>query len=357
MQKRLIGQMAELLEQGNFTRVDPANVHFILTKDSAYGLDLQVDLDAFEEVLIYYRGATTISERRRDVKRAYMRWKEVRIPVFQRLCLLFKLKPFDVRVREVMQRAKDRAQGSGEDRAPPARPAAGDGEQRLHLYQAVQEHAAQRRGDDLPQHQGRFRLFDKIKFGVTAGSGVGMGVFGTVGKIALPAIPTRWPPPWPGSAAWRCARPPTSSISATATWWCWRKTSISTPWPTTAGVMTLLADRAAEEDIKEEMLLYSVLAKERVNIRDLRQVDAAIEEYLKDDLQHRRGLRCGRCVAAPEGRKASSRSCRTARSKPAAPRGRAAHRQALGCLPRQPARPSSSRRAGRRSDGDRASVR
>ena len=68
MQKRLVGQMAELLEQANFTRVDPSNVHFILTKDSAYGLDLQVDLDAFEEILIYYRGATTITERRRDVK-------------------------------------------------------------------------------------------------------------------------------------------------------------------------------------------------------------------------------------------------------------------------------------------------
>ena len=35
-----------------------------------------------------------------------MRWKEVKIPVFQRLFLLFKLKPFDVRVREVMRSRK-----------------------------------------------------------------------------------------------------------------------------------------------------------------------------------------------------------------------------------------------------------
>ena len=49
------------------------------------------------------------------------------------------------------------------------------------------------------------------------------------------------------------------------------------------GVMTLLADRAAEEDVKEEMLLYSVLAKERVNIaRPEGQVDEAIEQYLKE---------------------------------------------------------------------------
>jgi hypothetical protein len=48
------------------------------------------------------------------------------------------------------------------------------------------------------------------------------------------------------------------------------------------GVMTLLADRAAEEDVKEEMLLYCALAKEVVNIRDLKAVDEAIETYIKD---------------------------------------------------------------------------
>jgi hypothetical protein len=46
------------------------------------------------------------------------------------------------------------------------------------------------------------------------------------------------------------------------------------------GVMIKLADRAAEEDVKEEMLLYSVLAKEKVNRRDLTSVDEAIERYL-----------------------------------------------------------------------------
>ena len=69
LRKRLVGQISEFLEQANFTRVDPSEVHIILTKDSHYGLDLQVDLSAFEEVLIFYRGATTITERRRDPRR------------------------------------------------------------------------------------------------------------------------------------------------------------------------------------------------------------------------------------------------------------------------------------------------
>jgi hypothetical protein len=46
------------------------------------------------------------------------------------------------------------------------------------------------------------------------------------------------------------------------------------------GVMTLLADRAADEDIKEEMLLYTALANERFNARDLETIDRGIEGYL-----------------------------------------------------------------------------
>jgi hypothetical protein len=46
------------------------------------------------------------------------------------------------------------------------------------------------------------------------------------------------------------------------------------------GVMTLLADRAAEEDIKEEMLLYSVLSRRPFNIYDLKAIDKEIEQYL-----------------------------------------------------------------------------
>src|SRR5690606_30952697 len=46
------------------------------------------------------------------------------------------------------------------------------------------------------------------------------------------------------------------------------------------GVMLKLAARAAEEDVKEEMLLYSVLSKERARRQDIPDIDAAIEQYL-----------------------------------------------------------------------------
>ncbi|MCK5713279.1 MAG: hypothetical protein KAI25_11215, partial [Hyphomicrobiaceae bacterium] len=59
MQKRVLDGMVQILEQANYINIDPSDVELILTRDSAYNLDLHVDLDAFEELLLFYRGAST----------------------------------------------------------------------------------------------------------------------------------------------------------------------------------------------------------------------------------------------------------------------------------------------------------
>ena len=280
MQKRLVEQMAELLQQGNFTRVEPSNVHFILTKDSAYGLDLEVDLDAFEEILIYYRGATTITERRRDVKRAYMRWKEVKLPVFQRLCLLFKLKPFDVRVREVMQENKI-DQKEAERIVRHLRGLLPVTVTSDYIYIKLFKNMPRSDVEMIfPNTKVRFRLFDKVKFGVTASSGLGMGVFGAVSKLAMLSNPYTLAGAVAGLGGIALRQATNFLNQRTRYMVVLAQNLYFHAMADNRGVMTLLADRAAEEDIKEEMLLYCVLAKERVNIRDLRQADAAIEQYL-----------------------------------------------------------------------------
>jgi hypothetical protein len=281
MQKRLIEQMADLLQQANFTRVDPANVHFILTKDSAYGLDLEVDLKAFEEILICYRGATTITERRRDVRRAYMRWKEVHLPVFQRMFLLFKLKPFDERVREVMADRKIEKK-EAEKLVRQLRgllPATVTSDcVYIKLFKNMPRSDVEM---IFPNTKVRFRLFDKLKFGVTASSGLGMGVFGTVSKLALLTNPYTLVGAVAGLGGIALRQASNFMNQRTRYMVVLAQNLYFHAMADNRGVMTLLADRAAEEDIKEEMLLYGVLAKERANIADLRQVDEAIEEYLK----------------------------------------------------------------------------
>ena len=282
MQKRLVAQMASLLEQGNFTRVDPSNVHFILTKESAYGLDLEVDLQAFEEVLIYYRGATTISEKRRDVRRAYMRWREVKVPVFQRMFLLFKLKPFAARVEEVMreQNLDKKEAERAVRRLRGLLPATVTSD---YIYIKLFKNMPRSDVEMIfPNTKVRFRLFDKLKFGVTAGSGVGMGVVGTVGKVAMASNPLTLAAAVAGLGGIALRQATNFLNQRTRYMVVLAQNLYFHAMADNRGVMTLLADRAAEEDLKEEILLYSVLAKERVNIRNLRQVDQAIEQYLKD---------------------------------------------------------------------------
>lgn len=280
MQKRLVANMAELLEQGNFTRVDPANFHVILTKDSHYGLDLQVDVAAFEDVLIFYRGATMLTERHRDIRKAYLGWRDKKVPVFQRLFIMFKLKPFDVRVQEVMREKKvDRKEAEGIVKR--LRKLLPDTVSSDYVYIKLFKNMPRSDVEMIfPNTKVRFRLFDKIKFGVTAGSGVGMGVVGTASKIAIASNPYTLVMALAGLGGVAVRQASAFVNQRNRYMVVMARNLYFHSMADNRGVMTLLADRAAEEDIKEEMLLYSRLANRQVNIRDLGAVDAEIEQYL-----------------------------------------------------------------------------
>ena len=280
MQQRLVAHMTELLEQANFTRVAPENFHIILTKDSHYGLDLHVDINAFEEILVFYRGATTITERHRDVRKAYLGWREKKVPVFQRLFIMFKLKPFDVRVREVMTE-NNVSRREAEGHVKRLRRLLPDTVSSDYIYIKLFKNMPRSDVEMIfPNTKVRFRLFDKIKFGVTAGSGLGMGAVGTVSKIAVASNPYTLVMALVGLGG-VAARQASNFINQRNRYMVVMARNLYFhSMADNRGVMTLLADRAAEEDIKEEMLLYAMLARQPVNIRDLKKLDKEIEEYL-----------------------------------------------------------------------------
>lgn len=282
LKKRVVGQMAQLLEQGNFTRVDPKDVHLILTEDSHYGLDLQVDLDAFEEALIYFRGATTITERRRDIKRAYMGWKEVQVPVFQRLFLLFKLKPFDERVKEVALKhgltIRQAEKAVRRARALLPKTVTSD-----HIYMKLFKNIPRSDVEMIfPNTRVRFRRWDKIRFGVSAGGGVGIGIFGTATKIAVMSNPVTLLTAI-GALGGVVLRQVTNFFAQRNRYMVVMAQNLYFhSMADNRGVITLLGSRAAEEDIKEEILLYAALAQGRMRASDIGEIDAKIERWLKE---------------------------------------------------------------------------
>jgi hypothetical protein len=281
LQKRVMVEVESILKQANYVRIDPSEVELILTEDSHYGLDLHVDFTAFEEILIYYRGASNRRDQRRSLRK-FMRHEEFDVPIFQRLFLLFKLKPFETRVLEIMkERRLSRRDAEKVVRNMRAMipPEVADKNIYLKLFKNIPRSDVEM---VFPNTRVKFRLLDKLRLGFTSSAGLGMGAFGAAGKIAV-----IWTNPLVAAGAILglggvVFRQAMSFLNQRQRYMVVMAQNLYFhSMADNRGVMIKLADRAAEEDVKEEMLLYSVLAKERAKHSDLPAIDAAIEQYLK----------------------------------------------------------------------------
>ncbi|MGD9785104.1 MAG: TMEM143 family protein [Hyphomicrobiaceae bacterium] len=282
MLRRVVDSMSRLLVQANYKAISRDDADIIMTADSHYGLDLHVDFDAFEEILIYYRGASVKRSHRRSLRK-FLRKEEFDVPIYQRLFLLFKLKPFEVRVREVM--AKERlpikeARKVVHKLRGMLPPEVREENVYMKLFKNIPR-------TDLemvfPNTTVRFRLRDKLKLGVGGAGGFGMTVAGAIGKIGAMSNPivAAGVLASVGGVAFRQfmgflnQKQKYMVVMAQNLYFHSMADNRS--------VMIKVADRAAEEDVKEEMLLYTVLVKERARRADLPIIDQAIEQYLNSE--------------------------------------------------------------------------
>ncbi len=280
MQRRVVVDMEELLTRANFTRISSSALRDIMNTKSHLGLELDVDLSVFEEILVYYRGSIKRTETRRNKKKLFLTREKYEVSIFQRLFVLFKLKPVETRVREVMaeQRCSRRDAEKIVRKLRRALPAKVETDAiYMKLFKDI-PHA------DLemvfPNTRIKMPMFDKVKFGATAGSGIGAGIFGAASKLAIASNPVAMASAV-GGFGLIAMRQGTNFINQRNRYMLKMAQSLYFhSMADNSGVMTLLANRAADQDVKEEMLLYSVLAKETVNIRDIGEVDLAIEQYL-----------------------------------------------------------------------------
>lgn len=280
MQKRVAARIRGLLQQANYRRLDPDEIELVLTQESHYGLDFHLDLEAFEELEIYFRGASSRKDQRR-VFRKFFRKEEFDVPIFQRLCILFKLKSVEQRVEEVMRAQKiDRAKAT--KIVKKLRRLVPDGVSHQNIYLKLFKNMPRSDVEMIfPNTRIKFRLMDKIKLGAMSSGAVGFGLITSAGKIALLAsnpIGAIGAVAGVGGAAFRQLM---SFFNTRQKYMVVMAQNLYFhALADNRGVIMTLADRAADEDVKEEMLLYSVLAKETVRREDLPAVDRAIEQYL-----------------------------------------------------------------------------
>ena len=280
LKHRVFEGVESLLQRANYERIDPTDVEMILTRDSHYGLDLTVDMKAFEHIVIYYRGASNQKYERRSIRK-YLRKEEFNVPIFQRLFLMFKLKPFEMRVEEAMRENKlsrEAAEKWVTKRCQHLPPSINERNIYLKLFKNIPRSDVEM---VFPNTEVRFRPLDKLRLGVTAGGGLGMGAVGAAGKIALL---TTNPIAAVGALAGLggiLGRQVMGFFNQKQRYMIVMAQNLY--FHTMAdnrGVILKIAARGAEEDVKEEMLLYSVLAKEKSTRADLPSIDLAIETYL-----------------------------------------------------------------------------
>ncbi|HET6388483.1 DUF3754 domain-containing protein [Hyphomicrobium sp.] len=280
LKHRVFEGVESLLERANYERIDPSNVELILTRESHYGLDLFVDMKAFERISIFYRGASNRKYERRRIAK-FLRREEYDVPIFQRLFIMFKLKPFDVRVEEIM-REKKITREAAEKQVAKSRANLPKNVNEKNIYLKLFKNIPRTDIEMVfPNTQVRFRAMDKLRLGVTAGGGLGMGAAGAAGKVALlmsNPIAALGALAGLGGIATRQAmgffnqKQRYMVIMAQNLYFHTMADN--------RGVILKIAARGAEEDVKEEMLLYSVLAKEKSSRADLPSIDLAIENYL-----------------------------------------------------------------------------
>ncbi len=255
-----IDGVERLLVQANYVRLSQEDLQRILVERSPHGLSLKVDLGDFDDLLLYYRGTAVEVQEERNPWRLYLTKDRCEVPIFQRLFLLLKLKPAEQRGAEI-------AAATGIDLARAVKTAR---KRREHLptgvssgkiYVKVFKRIPQVDLEMLfPNTRIAFRPFDKLKLCVTSGGGTAAGVAGTATKLLAATNPFTLAIALAGLSAvvfrqvmgFFNTRNRYMMVLAQNLYFC----SLAN----NHGALTLIADNAEEEDVKEDMLLYAFLA-------------------------------------------------------------------------------------------------
>ena len=267
-----IAGIERMLAQANFVRLSRDDVQRLLVEQSPYGLNLKVDLSEFDEALLYYRDTGTIVREDRNPWRLYL-GKDLEVPIFERLFLLLKLKPAETRIAEIM---RDRRGHARRGRISARR--ASD-----YIYVKIFKRIPQIDIEMLfPNTKVAFRPFDKLKLMVTAGGGTLAGVAGTATKLLAATNPFTLAFGVFGLSAviFRQAmkffhtRNHYMMVLAQNLYFC----SLAN----NRGALTLIADGAEEEDVKEDMLLYAFLALHPSKHDALPQLKTMVTRFLAE---------------------------------------------------------------------------
>lgn len=282
MLAEVVNGVTELVTQANYMVVPRSRIaESILSKESHYGLDLKVDFGVFEEIVIAYRGESVTRANRRAISKFFRR-EEFNVEIYRRLVVLFKLKTVERHVEELMAERKI-TRDEAEKIVLRSREHIPEQLDPNCVYIKIFKNIPKSDIEMVfPNTEVKFRMKDKVWLGVTGGGALGAGVFGAAGKLALAFSNPVTAAGAVGGIGMVLFRQIMNVMNQKQRYMqVLAQNLYFHSMADNRGAMTKLAERASEEDFKEEILLYSVLAKEAVTRADMPDVDKAIEDYIE----------------------------------------------------------------------------
>lgn len=104
--KPFLEALTQVLEQANFRQITEAELDEAFNTHTLFPLSVKVDLEEFEDLLLFRRGESKRTERVRGLSTLY-RWKEVEVELFNRLVLALRLNPQAIKHHKGAHRVKD----------------------------------------------------------------------------------------------------------------------------------------------------------------------------------------------------------------------------------------------------------
>jgi hypothetical protein len=221
-EQHLEADIRQLLNKANYVELTIADINRAMSAASFYGVEVNVDLEDFAKMVVYYRGSTKTTKYLRTWKTLFLFQEPFELPIYQRLFVLLRFKTLEERVQELIipqeadlaDKAKRHAQlyhkmfSKLDEKTVEEQIAAftnryrnrAENKARRQVQRSRQELPEDLREDQVfiklfkniphsdlkmlfPNQNVRLKLWDKIKLALSGGGGTLFGIFSLITKM------------------------------------------------------------------------------------------------------------------------------------------------------------------------------
>jgi hypothetical protein len=287
LEKRRVfnAKLRELVTSANYTELTQKELEDILTRASPDGVHVDVNFQDYEVKLMFYRGETQSSVRRRDFRKLFLAHLSYEVPVFDRLFLAIKFKPAELRIQEIMH-ADQVDEAKARKKLAKARKMLPPTFSTDHIYIKVFKAIPRYDVEMLfPNIRVKMKYTDKLQLGGSALFGTATWIVGTASKLLVavalsPLVLAGALVTGVGGIMYAQIR----NIFITRDKYRMQLAQrlYFQNLANNQGALAMMIDEAEEEDIKEESLLYVHLLQTPVHHTQLDTVRGRINAFLAE---------------------------------------------------------------------------